>query len=58
MSEKQKDRYFPKLGSYKELLKRTSDYYARPQKFHTGDYVYLDTPKKTFTKGKVHLIWL
>ena len=52
MSEKQRERYFPKKDSYKDMVKRSGSFDKLPQPFSVGDFVFLDALSKgTLTKG-------
>ena len=51
MTEKQRERYFPRQDSYKEMLQLSQNYNEKTQKFKKGDFVFLDLPRKAFQKS-------
>lgn len=51
MSQKQRDRYFPKPDSYQDMLRRGKQYDQTVQPFRSGDFCYKDVIRKAFTKG-------
>jgi hypothetical protein len=56
MSEKSRDRYFPKVNSYEDMLRLSKDYELKPQQFVPGDFVYKDDiteGTKALKKGTV-----
>lgn len=51
MSEKSRDRYFPKPDSFEDMLHHSEEYDSQQQPFKPGDFCWLDDPKKPFMKA-------
>ena len=51
MSAKQKERFFPKKDTLKEMVERSAAFDTLPQPYHVGDFVYMDTIPKGLSKG-------
>lgn len=51
MSQKQRERYFPRKDSFREMVKLSKEYDQKDQKFPVGCFVYLDIIKSPFEKS-------
>lgn len=51
MSDKQRNRYFPKIGSYDEMVRAAPAVTGKPRVFQKGDFVYLDKIPGQLAKG-------
>lgn len=51
MTEKQRNRYFPKPDSYHDMLSLAKQYDETEQPLRSGDFCYKDVIRKAFTKG-------